>query len=79
MAIQTCNQLLEKNLAIFALHLNFGGVPGPYEWRLISESIYDFSIATMQDAGWGPTLLCATNGQLGWKRTTFSPVGLDHD
>ena len=30
-AIQTCTQLPEEDLAIVALHLTFGGAPGPYE------------------------------------------------
>ena len=32
--------------------------------RSLSESICDFSIAIMQDAGWDPTSLCAPNGHL---------------
>ena len=63
-AIQTCTQLPEKDLAIVVLWLTFGGVPGPYEWGVISYSICDLSIAIMQDAGWDPTSLCATNGHL---------------
>ena len=31
-AIQTCTQLPDKNLAILALRLTFGGAPGPYKW-----------------------------------------------
>ena len=51
-------------MAIFTLRLIFGEAPGPYEWGVISESICDFSITIIQDAGWDPTLLCAPNGHL---------------
>ena len=62
--IQTCTQLLEEDLEIVALCLTFRGAPGPYEWRVLSEHICDLSIATIQDAGWDPTSLCAPNGHL---------------
>ena len=61
-AIQTCTQLPEEDLAIFALRLTFGGAPGPYEWGVLSESICDLSIAIMKDDGWDPTSLCVPNG-----------------
>ena len=51
-------------MIIVALCLTFGGAPGPYEWGVLSESICDLSIVIMQDAGWGPTSLCSTNGHL---------------
>ena len=51
-------------MEIVALRLTFGGSPGPYEWGVLSESICDLSIAIMQDTGWDPTSLCATNGHL---------------
>ena len=63
-ATQTCTQLPEEDLEIVALSLTFGGVPGPHEWGVLSESICDFSFAIMQDAGWDPTSLCANNGHL---------------
>ena len=63
-AIQTCTQLLEEDLAIVVLCLPFGGPPGPYEWGVLPDSICDLSIAIMQDAGWDPTSLCATNGHI---------------
>ena len=50
-AIQTCTQLPEEDLAIVALHLTFGGAPGPYERGVLSGYICDLSIAIMQDAG----------------------------
>ena len=53
-----------EDMAIFALRLSLGGAPGPYEWGVLSESICDFSIAIMQDAGLDPTSLCAPNGHL---------------
>ena len=62
--IQTFTQLPEEDLAIVALRLTFGGDPGPYEWEVLSESIYDLSITIMQDDGWDPTLLCAPNCHL---------------
>ena len=52
--IQTFTQLPEEDLAIVALHLTFGGAPGPYEWGVLTESICDLSIAIMQDDGWDP-------------------------
>ena len=61
---QTCTQLPEKDLAIVALCLTFGGAPGTYEGGVLSELICDLSIAIMQDAGWDPTSLCAPNGSL---------------
>ena len=61
---QTCTQLSEEDLKIFAPCLTFGGSPGPYEWGVLSESICDLSIAIMQDDGWDPTSLCAPNGHL---------------
>ena len=63
-AIQTCTQLPEEALEIFALRLTFRGAPGPYEWGVLLESICDLSIAIMQDYGWDPTSLCDPNGHL---------------
>ena len=51
-------------MAIVALCLTFVGATVPYEWGVLSESIYDLSIAIMQDSGWDPTSLCAPNGHL---------------
>ena len=45
-----------------ALHLTFGGAPGPYEWGVVSESICDLSIAIMQDGDWDPSKLRAPDG-----------------
>ena len=72
-SIQTFNQLPEEDLEIVALHLTFGGSPGPYECGVLSESICDFSIAIMKDAGWDPTSFCAPNGHL-----VPTPVFLDN-
>ena len=62
--IKNCTELPEEELAIVTLRLTFGRAPGPYEWGVLSESICDLSIAIMQDAGWGTTVLCAPNGHL---------------
>ena len=51
-------------MEIVALRLNFGGAPGPYEWGVLLESIYDLSIAIIQDDGWDSTSLCDPNGHL---------------
>ena len=51
-------------MAIAALCLTFGGVPGLYKWGVLSESICELSIAIRHDDGWDPTLLCAPNGNL---------------
>ena len=51
-------------MEIVALCLTFGEAPVPYEWVVLSEYIYDLSIAIIQDAGWDPTSLCAPNVHL---------------
>ena len=57
-AIQTCTQLPDLELAIVTLRLTFGGAPGLYEWRVISESICDLAIAILvQHNDWDPTKL----------------------
>ena len=60
-------------MAIFGLRLTLGGSPVPYEWGVLSEYIYDLSIAIMQDAGWDPTSVCVTKGPL-----VPSPLLLDN-
>ena len=47
LAIQTCTQLPELNLAIASLRATFGGTYGPYEWGVISESICDLANAIL--------------------------------
>jgi len=51
-AVQTCTQLPDRNLALMALRLTFGGSPGPYEWSVISETICDLAIAILHDDEW---------------------------
>ena len=45
-----------------ALHLTFGGAPGPYEWGVVLESICDLSIAIMQDEKWNPSHIQSPDG-----------------
>ena len=63
-ATQTCTQLPDKNLAIMALRLTFGGAPGPYEWGVVSESICDLAMRILQDEDWDPNTLHAPNPEL---------------
>ena len=63
-ALQTCTQLPEDNLAIMALRLTFGGTPCPYEWCVISESICDLATTIMQHDDWDPATLHAPQPEL---------------
>ena len=60
-AVQTCTQLPEDDLAIIALHLTFGGAPGPYEWGVMSETICDLANAIILDNNWNPKSLHCPN------------------
>ena len=44
-AVQTITQLPEDNMAIISLQLTFGGLPCPFEWGVISESVCDLANA----------------------------------
>eukprot|EP00957_Ditylum_brightwellii_P171972 13093122-Ditylum_brightwellii.AAC.1 len=57
--MQTCTQLPEKDLAIMALQLTFGGAPGPYEWGVLLEAICDLTSTILCDNAWLPDALCS--------------------
>ena len=63
-AVQTCTQSPEENLAIMALRLTFGGLPCPYEWGIISESLCDLSMVFLQCNDWDPYSLRSKLGDL---------------
>ena len=56
-AVQTCTQLPEENLAIMALRLTFGGCACPLEWGAISETICDLAMAFLHSDDWDPISL----------------------
>eukprot|EP00957_Ditylum_brightwellii_P048119 3652543-Ditylum_brightwellii.AAC.1 len=56
-ALQTCAQLPEDELALLFLRLTFGDSPGPYEWRVVSESICDLANAILLHDNWDPEML----------------------
>eukprot|EP00957_Ditylum_brightwellii_P107943 8233778-Ditylum_brightwellii.AAC.1 len=58
-AVQTCTQLPDKDLAIMALQLTFGGTPGPYEWGVVSEAICDLANTILHGNAWLPDTLCS--------------------
>ena len=63
-AIQICTQLPDEGLAIIALRLTFGVAPGPYEWGVISDSIFDLAMKILHDGDWDPATLHAPNPEL---------------
>mmetsp|Transcript_24276 Transcript_24276/g.35973 ORF Transcript_24276/g.35973 Transcript_24276/m.35973 type:complete len:268 (+) Transcript_24276:414-1217(+) len=71
MAIQTCTQLPEENLAIISLRLTFGGSPGPYEWGVLSEFICKLVNEILQNERWDQEKLFAPNSSLVPKKKTL--------
>ena len=63
-AIQICTQLPTEGVAIIALRLTFGVDPGPYEWGVVSESIFDLAMKILRDDDWDPVILHAPNPEL---------------
>ena len=63
-AIQTCTQLPDKNLAVVALRLAFGGAPCPYEWGVILETMCDLETAILHEDDWSPAKTHAPNSNL---------------
>ena len=51
-AMQTCTQIPQLNLAFMALRLTFGGSPGPSEWGAIAEPICDLTNAIILSDNW---------------------------
>ena len=54
-SIQSMTQY--KQYLYIALRATFGGVPNPYEWGVISESITDLANLLMNDKSWDPSKL----------------------
>ena len=63
-AVQSCTQLPEDNIALMALRLTFGGAACPYEWSIISETICDLATAIAHDENWCPLTLQAPDQTL---------------
>jgi hypothetical protein len=53
-ALQTCTQLPEKDIAILALRLTFGGTPCPTKWNNMSEPATDLANAILRLPNWDP-------------------------
>ena len=51
-AMQTCTQIPQLDLAFVALRLTFGGSPGPSEWGAIAEPICDLTNAIIRAEDW---------------------------
>ena len=64
LAIQTCTQLPELNLAIASLRATFGGTYGPYEWGVISESICDLANAILLNDDWDHNVVMSPDQEL---------------
>jgi hypothetical protein len=62
--VKTVMQLPELDLAMMSLWLTFGGAPGPNEWSVISETIYDLTTAIKHNKNWDPMMLCGKNQHL---------------
>jgi hypothetical protein len=56
-AIQSCSQLPDIDIALMALRLTFGGAACPFEWSIISETICDLAIAIAHATPWDPSTL----------------------
>ena len=63
-ALQSCTQLPDKDIALLALRLTFGGAVCPYEWNIISETICDLATAIAHDDNWEPSTLQAPDQEL---------------
>ncbi len=60
-AVKTVTQIPELNLALMSLHLTFVGVPGPYEWGVVSEMVCDLINKIKMREEWQPNLLFGKN------------------
>jgi hypothetical protein len=61
-AAQICTQLVEINILLMMLRLSFGGKPSPFEWDVISESIFNLANAILvHNNNWDPYNLIAPN------------------
>jgi hypothetical protein len=64
MAVQTCTQLVEIGILLMMLWLSFGGKPCPFEWGVISETIWDLANAILHSNDWDPKELFDPNQHL---------------
>ncbi len=63
-ATQTCTQLIEIGILLMMLWLSFGGKPCPFEWGVISETIWDLANEILLSNDWDPGELFAPNQHL---------------
>lgn len=63
-AIQSCTQLPEKEIALIPLRMTFGGAPNPSEWGVISETSCDLANELLSNDGWNPLQLHSPNQHL---------------
>ncbi len=49
---RTVTQLPENDLALMRLRLTFGGLPGPFEWGIILETVCNLTTAIRQNDDW---------------------------
>lgn len=67
-ALQTCIQLPEKDIAILALRLTFGGAPCPTKWNNMSEPATDLANAILHLPNWNPSELFSPLSEMFPKR-----------
>ena len=63
-ALQSCTQPPDEDIALLALRLTFGGAACPYKWSIISEIICDLATAIAHDNNWDPSTLQAPDQEL---------------
>eukprot|EP00984_Skeletonema_dohrnii_P011474 scaffold4586_cov70-Skeletonema_dohrnii-CCMP3373.AAC.2 len=63
-AIQSCTQLPEEEIALIPLRMTFGGAPNPSEWGVISETSCDLANELLSNDGWNPLQLHSPNQHL---------------
>jgi hypothetical protein len=51
-AMQTITQLPDKDLVVIMLHPTFGGIPSPFEWNILLESIGDLANKILFNKDW---------------------------
>jgi hypothetical protein len=56
-ALQTCTQLPDNDLALITLHSSFGGMPCPYKWGVMSETVCDLTNEFIKSNKWNPLTL----------------------
>jgi hypothetical protein len=63
-AARTVTQLPENDLALMSLQLTFGGLPGPFEGGIISETVCNLTSAIRQNDDWEPMKTFGRNQHL---------------